>query len=454
MDFILNFHSRVLNNLNRCLSEIEMEPSSCLCAGVAVSGGADSVSLLVALSKILDMELKAVTVNHNIRSAGESSADADYVEKICGTLGVKCVRYDIEPGKIFSVASELKTSLEDAARRVRYEKFDEFIKSEKISFLCLAHNRNDQIETLVMRFLQGASSLRGIPMSRQNFVRPLLDISRLDIEHYLHLQNIDFRNDCTNSDNAIFRNRIRNRLVPFLDREFPGWQTSVFSLAEKSSTEEAALAEWTERAFSEAGCGFEKGCFFCDSGAFFSFPMAVRIRILFRGISLAGAAERIPYSFVADVASGKKTACGSVDCGGLEFSVSGGKILIQKKRKIATESVFFAIIEKPGLYQAGEFSFEVFSHEGKICIKLNSSEICLERLSFPFVFRSRQPDDFVKNADGSFRQVSRILDDWKAGSKRNAVPLIQNICIENENAAQEICCVWGSVLGFKDWIVK
>ena len=110
MEFILDFQARVLENLNLCLSELNTNLDSCTCAGVAVSGGADSVSLLVALKKNLNIQLKAVTVNHNIRSSKESSDDADYVESVCRSLGVKCVRYDVAPGEIFSLAKKLKTS--------------------------------------------------------------------------------------------------------------------------------------------------------------------------------------------------------------------------------------------------------------------------------------------------------------------------------------------------------
>ena len=134
MEFILDFQAKVLENLNLCLTKLKTNLESCSCAGVAVSGGADSISLLVALKKILNIQVKAVTVNHNIRSGEESSADADYVESVCRSLGVKCVRYNIAPGEIFSLAKNLKTSVEDAARKIRYEKFSDFIETEKISF--------------------------------------------------------------------------------------------------------------------------------------------------------------------------------------------------------------------------------------------------------------------------------------------------------------------------------
>lgn len=454
MDFIQDFQARVLDNLNLCLSEVELTLGVCGCAGVAVSGGADSVSLLVALKKVLNIPLKAVTVNHNIRDGGESSADADFVESACRSLGVKCVRYDIAPGEIFSFAREIKTSVEDAARKIRYEKFSQFMESEKISFLCLAHNKNDQIETLAMRFLQGSSDFRGIPTTRGKFIRPLLSISRDEIEKYLHLQNISFRTDRTNFDNNIFRNRIRNKLVPFLDSEFPFWQNAVSSLPEKSRAEYEAISFFSDNELSKIEVEAENGKFSFDAVKFSLLPLGVKIRIIFRGIDFVKASERIPYAFVSGLASECLKSTISLECGGLEFSVYGGRFLIQKKRKVATESGFFAIIERNGTYQAGQFCFEVFSSGDKIFLKAGLSELCLKNLKFPFIFRSRQPDDFVKNADGTFRPVSRVFDDWKAGKTRDLIPLIQIVCSEKNGSAQEICCIWGSLFGFKDWIVK
>ncbi|WP_296662927.1 MULTISPECIES: tRNA lysidine(34) synthetase TilS [unclassified Treponema] len=454
MEFILDFQARVLENLNLCLSRLNINLDSCNCGGVAVSGGADSISLLVALKKILNIQVKAVTVNHNIRASEESSADADYVESVCRSLDVKCVRYDVAPGEILSLAKKLKTSIEDAARKIRYEKFSDFIENEGISFLCLAHNKNDQIETLAMRFLQGSANFCGIPLTREKFIRPLLNISRSEIEKYLQLQKIAFRTDRTNFDNQIFRNRIRNKLVPFLDNEFSGWQNAVFSLAEKSRAENEALSFFAEQELLKINCKFENEKVSFDAEKFSSLPLAIKIRIIFKGIDFVKASERIPYSFASSLASGCFENAGCSECGGLEFSFCNGRFLIQKKRKVATESGFFVIIEKKGSYQAGEISFEVFSHDDGIFLRTDSSEICLKNLKFPFVFRSRQPDDFVKNADGSFRQVSKILDDWKTGNLRDSIPLIQNICPEKNNSAQEICCVWGSLFGFKDWIVK
>ena len=101
MEFILDFQARVLENLNLCLSELNTNLDSCTCAGVAVSGGADSVSLLVALKKNLNIQLKAVTVNHNIRSSKESSDDADYVESAGNVQSVERKRFYVRDVRYF-----------------------------------------------------------------------------------------------------------------------------------------------------------------------------------------------------------------------------------------------------------------------------------------------------------------------------------------------------------------
>ena len=164
---IFDFEKKVSRGLAECGVNLFADKSAPV--GVAVSGGADSVSLLVSLVHICKNPGKiiAVTVNHNLRSEEESGGDAVFVEKLCSSLGVKCRRFDVPRGKILSEAKKNGSGVEDAARKIRYSCFEKFIQETGSSFLCLAHNRNDRIETVVMRFMQGAgtSSLAGIPQT-------------------------------------------------------------------------------------------------------------------------------------------------------------------------------------------------------------------------------------------------------------------------------------------------
>src|SRR5574344_1418084 len=222
--------------------------------GVAVSGGADSISLLTSLSHFIPKEnLFVVTVNHNLRPAEETEGDAFYVESYCKNLNVNCTRFDVPRGKIISLSKERGMGVEEAARFTRYDLFKTFIIEKNISFLSLAHNQNDQIETVVMRFLKGAGSesLSGIPFAREKFIRPLLNIPRDMIEEYLKAQHIEFRTDKTNFDSSITRNFIRNELMALLDKKMFGWKKAVLSVSKKSYDDDKALNYLTDESISK-----------------------------------------------------------------------------------------------------------------------------------------------------------------------------------------------------------
>lgn len=447
-----SFEEKVLEGLEYSLSDSKVSLSDCTAIGVAVSGGADSVSLLCALKNILpkNIVLKAVTVNHNIRAEEETAGDADYVESLCRSLKVPCVRHEIERGLVEKKSSEEKAGIEDSARRLRYEKFRLFMEEEKVDFLCLAHNKNDQEETVLMRFLQGSGDLSGIPASRERFLRPLISIYRCEIENYLSERNISYRTDSTNLENDLLRNRIRNVLVPVLDEHFGGWKTAVQNLSEKSRRDNESFRFYLERSIEEIAFSERNGTVTFRSDVYFSLQSSIKDRILMEAVKATGASERIPQSFLRrwtekEYAELKKTEASS----GVQFSVVKGLFTVEKKRQVATEEGFFAIIEEPGTFSAGDCTFTVSGENRKVTICCNERKIQLSDLNFPFAIRSRQPGDEVKSSDGAMRSLSKILDGWKVSDLKDRIPVIQKM----DGPLQNIKCIWGSLYGFSDWIV-
>ena len=171
--FIKNFDLIVKNNMLTAGIDFVSDKKS---IGIAVSGGADSVSLLVALShlsKEFNVPLKVISINHNLRDEKESLSDVKYVECLCNEIiktgvDLKFFAVNFPKGKILEIAAERNKGIEEAARFLRYKAFDEFYANENISCVCLAHNLNDNIETVLMRFLQGSSidGLSGIKSVR------------------------------------------------------------------------------------------------------------------------------------------------------------------------------------------------------------------------------------------------------------------------------------------------
>ena len=282
----------------------------------AVSGGADSISLLTALHHLLpeNIKLMALTVNHNIRPAAETEGDAAFVEDYCSRLGVECFRFDIPRGKVAVTAQERGMGVEEAARALRYQIFESFAEERGLSALFSAHNRNDQTETVLMRFLSGGDSgaLEGIPLRRGIYIRPLLELERSQIESYLEQQGLSWRTDLTNFDNSMFRNKIRNVIIPFLDQQKEGWRQAVNTLSQKMAADNNTLEKLTDNAqnllsWRETGSEEKEVSFL--SKEYSAQEAAVQRRLFYRALETVGARERVPYSLFerisADIQSRK-----------------------------------------------------------------------------------------------------------------------------------------------------
>jgi len=177
---------------------------------VAVSGGADSICLLSILLELKDklgIEILACHYNHRLRES-ESDADEKFVHDFCGERGVECI---IGRAK---VKNSLKS--EESAREARYDFFEKVSAGEHVDRICLAHNLNDLAETVLFRLIRGSGfrGLKAIPRKREKFVRPLLNISRIEIEKYLADRYLEFRVDQTNADIVYSRNKIRHLVLP------------------------------------------------------------------------------------------------------------------------------------------------------------------------------------------------------------------------------------------------
>ena len=390
--------------------------------GLAVSGGADSISLLLALLSLFDAALiRVITVNHNIREENETAGDACFVMDLCSRLNVSCTLVTIPRGKVFLEAEKGGQGIEAAARALRYQAFSDFISQENLSALCLAHNQNDLLETILMRFLQGSGSEGGggILRRRNHFVRPMLDVSREEIEAYLHECGQDWRTDSTNADTAYLRNKVRHNLIPFLDGHFEGWKKALLYGAEKARDDNDALQALSDRIVWERD---EKGLFM-DAASFYGQEKALRRRLLYQACNLLPCQGRLPYSLVRRVCAWngdeqeKKGL--SLSAGGVEISLNSEKIYVKKCQNKATESGFLDIIKE------------------------DSNSVLLRR--------SLQSGDVIRAKDGSMKPVQKIFTDWKVSAEdKNRIPLIQDLSREG----QPVIAILGSEFGYSDWIVK
>jgi tRNA(Ile)-lysidine synthase len=211
--------------------------------GVAVSAGADSVALLRLLDRAratLGIALTVVHFDHKLRP--ESSGDAQFVEKLAKSRGLAFI---CESSNVSSVARREKKNVEDVARRLRYEFFGRVIAGGPATKIAVAHTMDDQAETVLARVLRGSgpAGLAGIYPRNGVVVRPLLGVRRADLREYLQNLGQDWREDATNRDTARQRARIREKLLPFLEREFS--PASIEHLARLATLSREQEAFWT-----------------------------------------------------------------------------------------------------------------------------------------------------------------------------------------------------------------
>lgn len=193
---------------------------------LAVSGGSDSVAMLLGLREVQKtcvLTLSAAHLNHHLRGQ-ESDDDADWVAELCRRLGLPLVVGDKDVARI---AESQGQGLEETARQERYRFLEEVALRQGCSHIAVAHTADDQAETILHHILRGTgiAGLRGMPSGRPltsgiELIRPLLEIRRADVEQYLAEQGQNARQDSSNANPAFTRNRLRRTLLPLLRREF------------------------------------------------------------------------------------------------------------------------------------------------------------------------------------------------------------------------------------------
>lgn len=432
--------------------------------GVAVSGGADSVSLLLCLSRLgkeFGFGIKVITVNHNIRSAEESGGDVIFVRNLCERIlesgcDISFFEKVLAPGVVGNLALSKGIGTEAAARQLRYELFDEFARAWNLGFVALAHNRNDQVETLLMRFLQGsgAAGLGGIRMKRDRYVRPLITLSRLDIEEYVRRLGFSWRTDSTNFDSHYMRNRIRNELVPFLRERFCGFETALLAGAEKTAADEDLIAGLASSVSWKKG---DDGVF-CLRNGITSLKKAVKIRVLFNGLDLFCSVFSVECRFpfrsisvlVERIERGEKF---SVDFADFTFVYDDEHICFKKRSLVATDSVFFVIIKENGVFQFpfGDVYCSIRDGLADIRFDFGEESFEMEKLQVPFCIRSVQLGDRIRAADGSMKSVQDVLSDWHVGAmQKRMIPVVQDLCGKD----QDLVALIGCVCGLSNWIVR
>lgn len=223
---------------------------------VALSGGADSVALLLIM-KALGYDVEAAHCNFHLRGK-ESERDENFCVSLCESLGVILHRIHFDT---LTYAQLHKVSIEMAARDLRYSYFEQLRRDINADAICVAHHKDDNVETILLNLVRGTgmNGLTGISPRNGFILRPLLCIGREDILEYLEAENQDYVTDSSNLVDDVQRNKIRLNVLPLLENVNPAVKDNILTMArwiaEASTIVEASLDEAKAKAVSSLSVG-------------------------------------------------------------------------------------------------------------------------------------------------------------------------------------------------------
>ncbi len=414
---------------------------------VGFSGGADSVSLLYFLSDFIkksdkNIELMPIHVNHGLRGE-EAERDENFAKKFCENLGLNLivVREDVK-----ALAIKNKISTEEAGRNVRYGAFRKHAEGAR-SKVAVAHTLSDSCETMIFNLIRGTGpkGLCGIPPTREDIIRPLISVTRMQVEDYCREKRLKYIHDSTNFGLEYTRNKIRLGIIPLIKEINPNFEESAKRLISIISESEDFIDETAEKALSESYDGKSYDISYIESLA-----NAVKSRVAHKILSanFNKPVENKHVNLLLDVI---KKRSGAVNIS-KDFKIvcDGEKLLIEKsqnkkllfwKKKMELGKNFLTDINNNVIIKV------VPADEIKKADKNNIWFIDYDSLPKECYFRPRQNGDKFKFKNrGITKRFKKIFNELKIPlEERSKIPVL----------ACDNAVIWAKNLGVsKDYIPK
>lgn len=377
---------------------------------LALSGGIDSVVMMDIFHKH-NVKFAIAHCNFNLRLK-ESDDDESLVKRLASKHKVDI---HIKSCDTKSYAKENKISIQEAARELRYAWFDEVCNQNNYTKIAVAHHLDDNIETFFINLSRGSgiNGLKGIPILRQNIIRPLMFAKKFEIEEYAIANNLEFREDSSNEDSVYWRNNIRHNLIPQLENILPGFSNSIIksisNLSDANQLIDSVITEKTSQLFIKQPDGVLKVSL---NKLITLNPLNVWVYFLLKQF---GFARDVTDSICNAILEGGNT--------GLKFSSSIVELLIDRK--------YLLIREVKGKENIIEFeiakSYKNISHPIKLNFKIHSKG---SELKF-------DSDHSIAYFDLDSLKYPLILRKWRSGNKMkplgmNGKKLVSDILIDNK----------------------
>ncbi len=368
--------------------------------GVGVSGGIDSMSLLHFLNankQTLDIDVVAIHINHGIRE--ESEDEARFVLQKCRDMGVRVYKFSIDSPKI---AKERKISIETAAREGRYGVFEALVKKDIVDKIALAHHQSDQAETILMHILRGSglAGARGMePIRDKIYIRPMLPVTKAEIEEYATLNGIEFVEDSSNNDTSYARNFIRNVVMKDILKKWPNAVEAINNFAKAVCEDDDYIkANLDTNALIVDEKTVQMPC------SYFSLSPAIYTRVVFYTLSIIGAKKDFERKHIEMIRE-------------LAFAENGKKLKLPNDVEVSKEYDFLTFrnnyIEKPNLSKTLKIEEFDANGYGHISINRASTKKMNEPNALYFDYRK-----VPKDARWRYREEGDMFEKFGGGTKK------------------------------------
>jgi tRNA(Ile)-lysidine synthase len=300
---------------------------------VGLSGGSDSVALTLLLRELAahgEFSLAGVAhLNHQLRPA--ASGDEGFCRAFAERIGLPIL---VETADVRAFAAERGLSIEDAARRLRYEFLGRAAAALGAPLVAVGHTQDDQAETFLMKLMRGAglTGLAGVYPRRGDVVRPLLDVSREDLRVFLRDRGEAWVEDATNDDVANPRNRIRHRVLAELDEALGGSSRPNLARAASLARDDADWLDQLAAAQFDALCTSRPGGLELDAAGLASLAPALARRVVLRALREVAGGREVGLEHVEAVLALITGKSGGIDVPGGRVEPSAGKLVLLEQK--------------------------------------------------------------------------------------------------------------------------
>ena len=398
---------------------------------IGFSGGPDSMCLMLLLNQLksqLGIEIVLAYFNHMLRSREELDGELAFVRKIADQYNL-VLEIGTDTGLIGKLSAQIGE--EGAARKARYIFLEETMRKYGCDYLALAHNLDDTIETIVMRFFKGSGlgGLQGIPLRREYIIRPLSSCPKSMILEYVESCGTGYSLDTTNLGTDYLRNRVRNILLPKIKEVFPSCTKTILDFSDKASRSFRFIQEETERRVVWKAMGDR--CFSTSYSNFMACPDVIKVEAVYRCFDLfaKGEERELPYRFVRTVLDRTTVRRGALLLKGYGFKI----------RRHGDDLEWYPDKENNKLYDNRGFSVE------KSLLSLCKEDdvwIPVDGVQGKLFVRSWKNGDFIISG-GIRKKLKKIFSEWQVPVEmRSSIPVICD--------SRGVIAVWGGLYGYRN----